>query len=288
MLFKFFNLFPTVNCDVAQFRQLRFKYYSTLPKQEILVYNPEKDKAQIFKETKNRTGIYQWTHLESGKIYIGSAIDLSKRLYCYYNKAYLKKYNSRIFNAILCHGYSGFSLTILECVDITNLSIEESKKAILEREQFYLDTLNPKYNILKVAGNSLGYNHLPETRIRISEALSGDKSPMFGTILSKETKLKRSEALTGKVMLESTKAKISKGHIGKILSKETKLKISEALIGKVVTEVTKVKLSESLTGQKHTEVRKLNMSKGLGTSINAYSSDGTTLINTFFFRKKSC
>jgi len=49
-----------------------------------------------------------------------------------------------IYNALRNHGYSAFSLTILEYIDVTNLSKEESRKLILEKEQFYLDSLAPE------------------------------------------------------------------------------------------------------------------------------------------------
>ena len=34
----------------------------------------------------------------------------------------------------------------------------------IEREQYYLTSLKPKYNILKVAGSLLGYKHSEETK----------------------------------------------------------------------------------------------------------------------------
>ena len=40
----------------------------------------------------------------------------------------------------------------------------------MEREQYYLDLLKPKYNILKTAGSSLGYPHSEEAKKKISEA----------------------------------------------------------------------------------------------------------------------
>ena len=138
-----------------------------MPNQGISHYNSETDKTQIFKETKSQSGIYKWTLLELGKIYIGSAINLSNRLSNYYNKSYLNRYNSRIYNAINCHGYEAFSLTILEYLDIFNLSKEKAQILILEREQYYLDLIflvnEPNiYNILMKAGSSLGYKYFPE------------------------------------------------------------------------------------------------------------------------------
>lgn len=60
-----------------------------------------------------------WKHKESGKFYIGSAVNLSKRFTLYFSDKYLDRYKYMyICNAILHHGHSSFSLSILEYIDI--------------------------------------------------------------------------------------------------------------------------------------------------------------------------
>jgi group I intron endonuclease len=63
---------------------------------------------------------------------------------------------------------------------------------LLEREQYYFDTLNPKYNILKIAGSSKGVILSEETKAKISKSLKGvyvgDKAYWFGKTASEETK----------------------------------------------------------------------------------------------------
>jgi hypothetical protein len=51
--------------------------------------NTEADKSKILKENKNKSGIYSWKNLINDKQYIGSGIDLSKRLEKYYSTAYM-------------------------------------------------------------------------------------------------------------------------------------------------------------------------------------------------------
>jgi len=108
----------------------------------VIVYiNAETDRFKILLGNKGKTGIYQWTHLKSSKRYIGSAVDLSKRLMYYYNKNYLNRdKNMYICNAIITHTYSAFSLSILEYINIKSLSKEDARKLILDREQHYFDT----------------------------------------------------------------------------------------------------------------------------------------------------
>lgn len=137
----------------------------------------------------------QWIHLKSGKFYIGSAFDLSKRLNNYYKRSNLtRNSNSCIFNAILNHGYSSFSITIMEYIEISNLTKAEARKLILEREQFFIDTLNPTYYILKIAGSLLGFKLSDESKLKISLSKVNKK-------LSSETKALMSLAKHKKVFV---------------------------------------------------------------------------------------
>jgi hypothetical protein len=113
-------------------------------KSEIIFNNAEIDKSQILSDNKGKAGIYLWTHKESGKRYVGSAFNLSKRLTNYFSKAYLgleSVKTSYICNALKSHQHSAFSLTIIEHVDISNLSKEEARLLIIKREQFFIDEL---------------------------------------------------------------------------------------------------------------------------------------------------
>jgi len=49
------------------------------------------------------------------------------------------------------------------------------KSELNEREQYYLDNLEPDYNILKTAGSFLGYTLTDEDKEKISKALKGIK-----------------------------------------------------------------------------------------------------------------
>ena len=69
----------------------------------------------------------------------------------------LRNGNSVICSSSLKYGYSEFSLEILEyCLP----------DVLIEREQFYLDNFNPTYNILKVAGSSMGMKHSEATKFK--------------------------------------------------------------------------------------------------------------------------
>src|SRR5205085_4259992 len=112
-----------------------------------------------------------WKNLIYDKQYIGSAIDLSKRLEKYFSTAYmeneLNRGNSHIYRALLKNGYSNFSLTILEYC--------EPEKCI-EREDYYLCSLPHEYNILEKAGSRLGSKHSDESKIIMAESKKGEKN----------------------------------------------------------------------------------------------------------------
>ena len=74
----------------------------------------------------------------------------------------------------------------------------------------------------------------------------GEKHPMYGKLVSEETKRKLSEAAKGKHHSEETKRKMSEARKGKHFSEETKRKMSEAAKGKHFSEETKRKMSASI------------------------------------------
>jgi hypothetical protein len=126
--------------------------------------NADTLKFNILKENQKKSGIYRWVNNVNGKSYIGSALDITRRLRNYYSIYYLEKSNMAISKGLLKYGYFNFSLHILEYCD---------ESILLKREQYYLDLLKPEYYILKVAGNSLGFQHSDDTKLKISEAHLG-------------------------------------------------------------------------------------------------------------------
>lgn len=118
-------------------------------------------------------------HIESGKSYIGSSVNLSIRFSQYFNYNHTSNYkhSMAIYRALLRYGYTPFRSEILEYC---------SGEKLIEREQLYLDKCKPKYNILKLAGSTVGFKH--------SEASKELKSQLaIGRLLSTETLLRMKE-----------------------------------------------------------------------------------------------
>jgi group I intron endonuclease len=155
-------------------------------------------KAQILSENKGKSGIYRWTNNTNGKSYIGSAVNLAIRIFQYYNLDFISKYNMTVYKAIIKYGYSCFTLEILEYCEPNDC---------IKREQYYLDIFQPEYNILRIAGSSLGHNHSEETRAKISASL-------LGKTHSDETKGKISAAILGQIRTEEVRAKMCDAKMG--------------------------------------------------------------------------
>ena len=67
-----------------------------------------------------------------------------------------------INKALLKYGYSKFKLEIVEYCD---------PKELTRREQYYMENLDPEYNVLKTAYSSLGYKHTEKTLVKIHSNL---------------------------------------------------------------------------------------------------------------------
>ena len=168
-----------------------------------------------------------------------------------------------INNALLLHGHSSFSLTILEIISISNLTKEDARKLILSREQDYLDSFSPEYNILPTAGSRLGSSHTLE----VIAKMSGENNHFFGKVHSEITLEKLSE--------------IKKGQ-------------NNPMFGKNVTEIVE-KNHEANSGQNHPMLHgkqhrvdtivKMSIAKG-GSIIYVYDTQ-SILVNSFSSARKA-
>ena len=119
-------------------------------------YEPKSEKASILTENKGKSGVYRWIYNVKDKTYIGSSANLTIRFNVYFNKNRLAKGSGSrmaINKAILKYGLNNFSLEIIEYCDKT-CARSYAAVQLIEREQFYLDTLKSEYNILKIAARS--------------------------------------------------------------------------------------------------------------------------------------
>ena len=163
------------------------------------------------------SGIYAITNHATNSMYIGSAVNIARRLRTH--KQLLTKgshYSAHLQNAYNKYLPSLFSYEIIEFVD--------NKTKLTEREQIWIDFFKPAYNKRKKANSPLGLKHTQETRIKMSLA---HKNLTF----TEEHKANLSLARKGFVMSEEQKILLSQVHKGKKLSAKTCAKISATLLG---------------------------------------------------------
>ena len=90
---------------------------------------------------------------------------------------------------------------------------------------------NPMYGKTGENNPNFGKKRSPETLEKMSKALSGANNPMYGKKFTLETRKKMSKAQTGKKASPETRKKMSKAQTGKKASPETRKKMSKAKSG---------------------------------------------------------
>jgi len=166
---------------------------------EISYSNADTLKESILNENKSKSGIYRFTNTINGKSYIGSAINLSYRFHQYYSYKFLSTYlssrKSYIYSSLLKNGYSNFKLEILEYCKASD---------VIAREQFYITSLCPEYNILQTAGSRFGSKHTVEAKAKMSVVKKGKPSMFLGKEHSEESKKKLSLSTLSKIKVQVT------------------------------------------------------------------------------------
>lgn len=112
---------------------------------------------------KNKCGIYSFINLVNGKRYVGSSVDLYNRLHeHYHNLKNNKAHNKHFQSAWNKYGEDNFMYNIIEFCD---------ENVRFDREQYYINSLEPEYNLtLQVIAN-FGHSPSEETRQKISNTL---------------------------------------------------------------------------------------------------------------------
>jgi group I intron endonuclease len=104
-------------------------------------------------ENLKQTGVYRIVNKTNGKFYIGSAagkFGIYQRFQDHKKTLQTNRHsNSYLQNTWNKHKEESFSFEVVEFCE---------KEKCIEREQYYIDTLKPEYNICKIAGNTLGIN----------------------------------------------------------------------------------------------------------------------------------
>jgi len=119
----------------------------------------------------NSSGIYQIKNLINNKTYIGSAVNFKQRMATHRSCLNLNKHgNSHLQKAFVKYGEENF---------ISEILFTCPQSELLRIEQYFLNNYNPDYNILKVAGSTLGFKRTEESKKAQSERMKGNQLHRF-------------------------------------------------------------------------------------------------------------
>lgn len=125
-----------------------------------------------------RTGVYAIFNVKNNKIYVGSAADAKtkyggfrQRLKQHVNALIRKDHDNRhLQRSFDKHSLENFKIVLLEYCE---------PEFCKEREQFYIDTLKPEYNIWQLVTSALGVKRSEETKLKLSLANKGQDAKPF-------------------------------------------------------------------------------------------------------------
>lgn len=179
--------------------------------------------------------IYKIRNVENGKVYVGSTEDYERRLKEHmYELQKGTHVNTYLQNAFNKHGQEIFSIEVIEELD----SIDN----LLEREQYWIDTLNAHwekggYNLSPTAGRTTGYKYTPEQSARLSaiirkryENMTDEQRAFISSQMSKALKGKKKPEGYGDMVRarqintalpETVRKNMSKAHSGENNSRAT-------------------------------------------------------------------
>lgn len=247
-------------------------------------------------------GIYKILNTVNNKFYIGS----SKDIYYRWEEEHIKKLNNNNHDNIILqrawnkYGHDNFILIIIEIV-----SEDISTEALLEREQYYLDLLNPKYNIGKHASGGDNLTNNPnrseiieqikkstlkrikdlgeEYWIKWGERYKGENNPNYGNRWSDEQKENNRKKM--KLFYETNESYRNGKTNEELFGKDKAEKISEKIsnfgktrtgknnpfFGKTHSTESIIKMSEKRKGNIPTNIRKIEIDSIIYKSLNEAS-----------------
>ena len=236
-----------------------------------------------------KTGIYKITNKQNGKFYIGSSVQITRRIAGHINQLNKNCHiNRHLQNAWNQHGPNSFIFERIERV--------KDKTKLIEREQYYLDTLlyaqeyiknedirflELGYNLNPVAGSNLGVKYSEESKKKMGE---WERTPEMrekmskarkGIIFTDEHKINIGKFRTGKKYedifsaekAKELKDKTSKRFKGKPLSEEHRLKCCKPKSKEHAINISNAKKGVKLSDKHRESIRKSHQKPILQYSV---------------------
>jgi group I intron endonuclease len=195
---------------------------------------------------KAKTGVYYAWHAETRRIYIGSALNTSKRAQRHISDS--RNGRMTFFARKLRElGVESFTWGVIELCE---------KSDRLVREERWIEAFDATgrngFNTRKHPTKGSSYEIDESTRRRLSESRLGKKQ-------TPEHRKNVGDAIRGLKRTPETIAKMRAAHLGKTHSLETREKISRVQIGRVVSAHTRAKIGAFWKGKRHSDEAKAKM-----------------------------
>jgi group I intron endonuclease len=195
------------------------------------------------------SGIYMLLNIQNNKFYIGSTINFKRRKSEHFNHLLKQKHkNDYLQNSYNKHGKDNFLFLIIERCRSSELG---------KREQYYLDTLKPHYNLTTSVIGTIGYSHTEMAK----KQMSAIKKEQYNKGLEVWNK--------GKMWSEEAKNKISNTLKGKYTG------VNHPFFGKTHTEENKKLMVEASYRRKGTH------HKGRNGRVFQIDKDTLEVLNIF-------
>lgn len=188
-----------------------------------------------------KSGVYVIRSKIDSRTYVGSTVNIRKRIHGHKSDLRQDKHgNPRLQNFVNKYGLQSLSFAVLERCHADKL---------IEREQHYMDTMHPAFNICPKAGTILGVK-------RSRKFIEAMRMRMKGTKPSAKMLEAARKKNTGRQLSYEHKRSIGLGNKGK--AKPFLAERNRARIGIPLTEEHRHKLSVAGKGQKRPHLREYN------------------------------
>lgn len=136
-------------------------------------------KSTISKLLKPFSGVYAIINLETGKLYVGSAI--TGNLYTRFHKhLYGFSGSAVVANAVRKFGIANFAFVVIEVTKTQTTLLNYGN--LISMENHYIKLLKPEYNIAPVAGGTMGYTHTDETKRKMRDSFTEKRREHIGSL----------------------------------------------------------------------------------------------------------
>ena len=211
-------------------------------------------------------GVYKILNIVDGKIYVGSSVDIQRRIKCHMHELRKGTHNNKYLqSAWNKYGENSFEFSVIE---------EVSDKSILrDREQYYIQLTNCSnhsigYNLLNNTNVGLGVSASDEIKAKIRKACSGEKNGNYGRKHTEEELKRMYTNRWGDNYVKKPRVYKHKSDEEKQLSRK---RMSEKMKHQIVSEETRRKLSEYRKGKHHSAETKAKFSEQRQGKLNANS-----------------